>query len=242
MHPTCFTSYAYIYRTCRPDHTKSERENNWSDRISGAWRHLLTMILSNPLLLRVSCCRHVQSTEPPASKHKKKRKSYLGSSSHCWNAELKLVALISSWNIKWDLGAWLEHSWGIDNVSDYIISLFYFYRHVGIFIFILPIHIIHVVRSKVEAFDFRMASLKSTENRQEIQSQHWMKSCIKAFWFYSTTHNFLRHSLAWSMLNSGRLTKPSAFTSWERTERKTEIYWCRQLNGPFCAVAFHHAD
>lgn len=143
----------------------------------------------------------------------KKLKSYLGSSSHCWNAELKLVALISSWNIKWDSGAWLEHSWGIDNVSDYIISLLYFYRHVGIFIFILPIHIIHVVRSKVEAFDFRMASLKSTENRQEIQSQHWMKSCIKAFWFYSTTHNFLRHSLAWSMLNSGRLTKPSAFTS-----------------------------
>lgn len=158
----------------------------------------------------------------------KKNKSYLGSSSHCWNAELKesfgmslkLVALISSWNIKWDSGAWLEHSWGIDNVSDYIMSLFCFYRHVGIFLFNLPIHIIHVFCSKVEAFDFRMASLKSTENRQEIQSQHWMKSCIKAFLFYSTTHNFFRHSLAWSMLNSGRLTKPSAFSSWERTEMK----------------------
>ncbi len=95
-----------------------------------------------------------------------------------------------------------------------------FYRNVGIFIFILPVHIIHVVCSKVEAFDLRMASLKSTENRHEIQSQHWMKSSIKAFLFYSTTHNFLRHSLAWSMLNSGRLTKPSAFTSWERTEMK----------------------
>lgn len=188
---TCCTSYAYIYRTCRPDHTKSEWENNWSDKLSGAWRHLLTVILSNPLLLRVSCCRHVQSTEPPASKHKK-TKSYLGSSSHCWNAELKesfgmslkWVALISSWNIKWDSGAWLEHSWGIDNVSDYIMSLFCFCRHVGTFLFILPIHIIHVVCSKVEAFDFRMASLKSTENRQEIQSQYCMQSSINVFFLF----------------------------------------------------------
>lgn len=58
---------------------------------------------------------------------------------------------------------------------------------------------------------------------------------------YNPTHNFLRHSLAWSMLNSGKLTKPSAFSSWERTENsEMKNCLCKKTNGPFCAD--NHAD
>lgn len=72
------------------------------------------------------------------------------------------------------------------------------------------------------------------------------KICNRLF---SWTYYFLRHSLARSILNSGRLTKPSAFSSWTEREikdfKKRKKYvngWRRRLNvkGIFWFISIWH--
>lgn len=87
----------------------------------------------------------------------------------------------------------------------------------------VPVHVINSVCCEVETLYLWMTGFESTggswENRREVIIYTYFDiTYYKHFFFLFlhrwSTYYFFLHSLARSILNSGRLTNPSAFSSW----------------------------
>lgn len=166
------------------------------------WR--LTLLLANPLSLCVAHGSHVESTQPPeGQKDKKKKRVQVEHRRAQTSTEDDKQRRVMFENNVVVFFQWLCPARMIDGVA------------------IWPVHVVHAIRRKEEALDLGVASFERTGEQTDAQVRH-PRTHIAVF--SSLTYYFFRHSLARSILNSGRLTKPSAFSSWH-TRDDSEWEW-----------------